>query len=93
MNGITEVNRGESQSIIGEGPWAGSGDKASKRKEPYVQRQRRRKEGKTHTATSRGVLVSLERRWDSRAGLAQEQGLFRVLGLMPRALESLSGEH
>lgn len=36
--------------------------------------------------------MSLEHRWDSRARLAQERDLFRVLGLMPRALESLTGK-
>ena len=36
---------------IGKDHWAGSGDKAFKGKEPYMQRQRSRREGSIHTAT------------------------------------------
>lgn len=42
----------------------------------------------THFARS---LVCPEHRQDLRAGLAQEGGLFRVLGLLLRALENLAG--
>ena len=52
--------------------------------------QERREHTHSHTLRS---LVSQEHRWDSTAGLAQERDLFRVLGLRPRALESLTGEH
>ena len=36
---------------IGKDHWAGSGDKAFKGKEPYMQRERSRREGSIHTAT------------------------------------------
>lgn len=67
------------QGIQGEGTICAKTEEQERRKDTYSNIPR--------------SLVSLEHRWDSRAGLAQEQGLFRVLGLMPRALESLSGEH
>lgn len=58
----------------------------------HAKREEQERREHTHSHTLRG-LVSPEHRWDSRAGLAQERDLFRVLGLRPRALESLTGEH
>ena len=74
---------------IGKDHWAVSGDKAFTGKEPYMQREAGEKGAYTqpHPKESRepGAQMGFKGRAGSGMGL-------RVLGLMPRALESLTGE-